>query len=123
MTARSHICPDSFIHRQYTRASLPPVSNNKLDIFDQGYTARIWLYIFCGLLDAMWQATVYWLMGAMSNDPAKLAYLTGFCAYYIINFFIYLQQLDKHFLTFFIDKSIQSAGAAGTWGADADKIP
>jgi hypothetical protein len=67
------------MHRQYTRASLPPDSDKKLDIFDHGYTPRIWLYIFCGLLDAMWQTTAYWLMGAMSNDPAKLAYLTGFC--------------------------------------------
>jgi len=47
----------------------------------------------------MWQTTAYWLIGAMSNDPAKLAYLTGFY------------------------KSIQSAGGAGAWGADADKTP
>ena len=39
----------------------------------------MWLYIFCGLLDSMWQTTAYWLMGAMSNDPAKLAHFTGFC--------------------------------------------
>ena len=39
----------------------------------------MWLYIFCGLLDAMWQTTAYWFMGAMSNDPAKLAHFTGFC--------------------------------------------
>jgi hypothetical protein len=38
------------------------------------------LYIFFGLLDAMWQTSVYWMMGAMSNDPNKLAYFTGFCA-------------------------------------------
>jgi len=88
-----------FYQKQYTRESLPPDSYNKLDIFDSGYTVRIWLYIFCGLLDAMWQTTAYWLMGAMSNDPAKLAYLTGFY------------------------KSIQSAGGAGAWGADADKTP
>ena len=44
------------IHGQYTRASLPPDSDNKLDIFDPGYTARIWPYIFCGLLDAIWQS-------------------------------------------------------------------
>jgi hypothetical protein len=50
-----------------------------MDIFDSGYAGRIMLYIFCGLLDAMWQTAVYWLMGAMSNDPAKLAYFTGFC--------------------------------------------
>ena len=52
-----------------------------MDIYDHGYAGRIWLYIFCGLLDAMWQTTAYWMMGAMSNDPAKLAYFTGFCAY------------------------------------------
>lgn len=37
------------------------------------------MYIFCGLLDAMWQTTAYWVMGAMSNNPAKLAHFTGFC--------------------------------------------
>jgi len=47
----------------------------------------------------MWQTTAYWLMGAMSNDPAKLAHFTGFY------------------------KSIQSAGGAGAWRADARKTP
>ena len=42
----------------------------------------------------MWQTTVYWMMGAMSNDPAKLAYFTGFY------------------------KAIQSAGGAGSWRLD-----
>ncbi|PPQ89938.1 hypothetical protein CVT25_009993 [Psilocybe cyanescens] len=88
-----------FYQRQYTRESLPPDSNNKMDIFDHGYVGRIWLYIFCGLLDAMWQTTAYWIMGAMSNDPAKLAYFAGFY------------------------KSIQSAGGAGSWRADAVKTP
>ncbi|KAF9447178.1 hypothetical protein P691DRAFT_707190 [Macrolepiota fuliginosa MF-IS2] len=87
-----------FYQKQYTRESLPPDAN-KMDIFDDGYAGRIMLYIFCGLLDAMWQTAVYWLMGAMSNDPAKLAHFIGFY------------------------KSIQSAGAAGTWRADAIKIP
>lgn len=50
-----------------------------MDIFDHGYAPRIWLFIFCGLLDAMWQTTAYWIMGAMSNDPAKLAHFAGFC--------------------------------------------
>lgn len=52
-----------------------------MDLRDRGYAAHIWLYIFCGLLDAMWQTTAYWIMGAMSNDPLKLAYFTGFCNY------------------------------------------
>ncbi len=27
----------------------------------------------------MWQITAYCIMGAVSNDPAKLAYFTGLC--------------------------------------------
>ncbi|TFK33093.1 major facilitator superfamily domain-containing protein [Crucibulum laeve] len=84
--------------RDYTRASVPPESD-KMDIFDHGYVPRIWLYVFCGILDAMWQTTAYWIMGAMSNDPGKLAHFAG------------------------LYKSIQSAGAAGVWRADAVKLP
>ncbi|KAI0027264.1 MFS general substrate transporter [Vararia minispora EC-137] len=87
-----------FYQRHYTRESIPPDAQ-KLDIYDYGYIPRVWLYILCGILDSMWQTTAYWMMGAMSNDPAKLAYFTGFY------------------------KSIQSAGAAGVWRADAVKIP
>ncbi|KAI0307393.1 MFS general substrate transporter [Multifurca ochricompacta] len=87
-----------FYQRTYTRQSMPPDAS-KMDINDKGYIGRLFLYIFCGLLDSMWQTTAYWMMGAMSNDPAKLAYFAGFY------------------------KSIQSAGAAGVWRADAMKVP
>ena len=50
-----------------------------MDITDKPYPAHIILYIFMGMLDAMWQTAAYWMMGAMSNDLAKLAFLTGFC--------------------------------------------
>ncbi len=65
--------------RGYTRESIPPESQ-KMDIFDAPFVGRIFLYAFCGILDATWQITSYWIMGAMSNDPAKLAYFTGLCA-------------------------------------------
>jgi hypothetical protein len=52
-----------------------------MDIFDHGYVGRIFAYVFMGLLDAMWQTSVYWIMGAMSNDPAKLAHFAGFCTF------------------------------------------
>lgn len=71
----------------------------RIDIYDKEYVGKVWFYIFCGLLDAMWQTASYWLMGAMSNDPSKLAFFAGFY------------------------KSIQSAGAAGMWRADAVKTP
>ncbi|KAF5313027.1 hypothetical protein D9619_003575 [Psilocybe cf. subviscida] len=88
-----------FYQKQYTRESLPPNSSDKVDIFDHGYAGRILAYMFMGLLDAMWQTTAYWIMGAMSNDPAKLAHFAGFY------------------------KSIQSAGGAGSWRADGVKTP
>lgn len=65
--------------RNYTRESIPEDSQ-KIDIYDAAYVGRIFLYMFFGMLDAMWQTTAYWMMGAMSNDPAKLAYFAGFCA-------------------------------------------
>ncbi|KAG6826222.1 hypothetical protein H0H92_000662 [Tricholoma furcatifolium] len=83
-----------FYQKTYTRGHVP-----KIDIYDEGYAAKVILYIFCGFLDAMWQTTAYWLMGAMSNDPTKLAHFAGFY------------------------KSIQSAGAAGMWRADAIGTP
>jgi len=87
-----------FYQKKYTRESAP-IEAERMDIFDSGYAGKIFLYIFCGVLDAMWQTAAYWIMGAMSNDPAKLAYFAGFY------------------------KSIQSAGAAGIWRADGVKVP
>lgn len=51
----------------------------KISIHTPGYTAKIILYFFFGMVDAIWQITAYWLMGAMSNDPAKLAHMSGIC--------------------------------------------
>ena len=75
------------------------IPSPKQDIFDPGYTANLFLYIFYGLLDSAWQTYAYWLMGTLSNDPRKLAYFAGFY------------------------KSIQSAGAAVIWRVDALKAP
>ncbi|CAL1696862.1 unnamed protein product [Somion occarium] len=84
-----------FYQKHYTRETVEA----RIDIFDHAYLGRVLFYICCGLLDSMWQTCAYWLMGAMSNDPAKLAHFTGFY------------------------KSIQSAGAAGVWRADAIGVP
>ncbi|KAG8908079.1 hypothetical protein FRB99_000523 [Tulasnella sp. 403] len=83
----------------YTRQSVASPDFHKIDFNDKGYAAYIWLYIFFAFLDSMWQTAAYWMMGAMSNDPAKLAIFTGFY------------------------KSIQSAGGAGAWRADAVGLP
>jgi len=87
-----------FYQRTYTRTSIP-IDGKKMDFTDTSYPAHVWLYIFCSLLDAMWQTTAYWVIGAMSNDPAKLAHFIGFY------------------------KSLQSAGGAIIWRVDALKAP
>ncbi|KAG1762774.1 MFS general substrate transporter [Suillus occidentalis] len=83
-----------FYQKTYTRAEEAAPGAYKIDILDKNYAAHVWLMIFYGFLDSMWQTYAYWLMGAMSNDPAKLAVFTGFY------------------------KSLQSAGAACVWAAD-----
>lgn len=87
-----------FYQRTYTRASVP-LDSQKMDIYNAEYPAHVWLMIFYGLLDAMWQTTSFWLIGAMSNDTNKLAIYSGFY------------------------HSIQSAGAAGVWRMDAIGLP
>ncbi|KAF3765610.1 MFS general substrate transporter [Cryphonectria parasitica EP155] len=59
------------------------------------YIAPMFLYIFYGFFDACWQTTIYWTMGALSNNSRKAANLAGFY------------------------KGIQSAGAAIFWRVDA----
>ncbi|KAK0449418.1 MFS general substrate transporter [Armillaria borealis] len=83
-----------FHQKQHTRESVAP-ETEKIDIYDHGYARRAWFYIFCGILDAIWQTAAYWLMGAMPNDPSKLAFFVG------------------------LYKPIQLAGAAGIWCANA----
>ncbi|KAG1751367.1 MFS general substrate transporter [Suillus paluster] len=84
-----------FYQKTYIRAETGAKDAYKIDIMDENYVPHVWLMIFHGFLDSMWQTYAYWLMGAMSNDPAKLAVFTGFY------------------------KSLQSAGAAGIYRADA----
>jgi hypothetical protein len=54
----------------------------------------IFLYTLYGILDAMLQTSIYWLMGALSNDATTLA---RYAAFY---------------------KAVQSAGSAVSWSVD-----
>ncbi|KAI7870775.1 major facilitator superfamily domain-containing protein [Spinellus fusiger] len=57
------------------------------------------LFIMYGLSDSLYQSYLYWLMGAMTNDPNLLARYAGFY------------------------KAVQSAGAAISFGIDAINTP
>jgi hypothetical protein len=59
--------------RTYTCAEETAKDAYEIDIVDKIYPAHVWLMIFYGFLDWMWQTYAYWLIGAVSNNPAKLA--------------------------------------------------
>jgi hypothetical protein len=48
--------------RGYNRAETESTDFVRIDFENSSYPAHIWLYIFCGLLDSMWQTAVYWMM-------------------------------------------------------------
>ncbi|KPM42910.1 UNC93-like protein [Neonectria ditissima] len=85
--------------KTYTRESVAIDSGFKpTDWADSGYVGPMFLYIFYGFFDAAWQASVYWIMGALSNSGRRSANYVGFY------------------------KGIQSAGAAVVNNLDARKL-
>src|SRR6266516_358895 len=80
--------------RQYTRAMIPVADQVKTDWDNAGFAGPSILYVLYGFYDAAWQTTVYWLMGAMTNNGRKTAFYAGFY------------------------KGLQSAGAAIAWRLD-----
>ncbi|KDP46013.1 hypothetical protein JCGZ_14920 [Jatropha curcas] len=83
--------------RGYSLNNLPP----KLDFKDSGsdFAGPFVLYFSYGLLDAMFQSTVYWIIGALADDSEILSRYVGFY------------------------KGVQSAGAAVAWQVDTNKVP
>lgn len=63
--------------RTYTRASVASGETPLIDWTDSAFPAPFVLYWFYGFFDAVWQAYVYWLMGALSNSSSRLAYFAG----------------------------------------------
>ncbi|KZV77526.1 MFS general substrate transporter [Peniophora sp. CONT] len=80
---------------KFTRAS----DITKISYHDAGYAPKGTLFFFFYFGDAAYQALAYWIMGAITNDPFKLARYAGFY------------------------KAIQSAGGAGSYGMDAVSTP
>jgi len=86
--------------KRYTRADVDTTLNPSFQAWDwttPGFVGPMFLYMFYGFYDATWQCTVYWFMGALSNNGRKSANLVGFY------------------------KGIQSAGAAVMWSMDSTK--
>ncbi|QPG74648.1 hypothetical protein FOA43_001980 [Brettanomyces nanus] len=83
--------------RNHTRAD---VITSPIDFSDGSrYVGPMFLYMFYGFFDAVWQCYAYWIMGAITNSARKAAIYAG---YY---------------------KGLQSAGAAIAWSLDNDLKP
>ncbi|XP_065861467.1 UNC93-like protein 1 [Euphorbia lathyris] len=80
----------------YSRNNLP----TKLDFKESGsdFAGPFILYFSYGLLDAMFQSMVYWIIGALADDSEILSRYVGFY------------------------KGVQSAGAAIAWQIDTHKV-
>ncbi|EOD47484.1 putative duf895 domain membrane protein [Neofusicoccum parvum] len=85
--------------KTYTRADTTAADFHVQDWTESSYIGHMFLYMFYGFYDSVWQTSVYWLMGAMTNNGRKLANFAGFY------------------------KGIQSAGAAIIWALDLKKLP
>lgn len=82
---------------KFTRESALEMTT--IDFTDREYIGPMFLYMFYGMFDAMWQTYLYYVMGALSNSARKLVVYSGFY------------------------KGIQSAGAAVIWRIDALELP
>lgn len=79
-----------------TRATAAAMTEAELIDFKEGrYIGPMFLYIFYGIYDAMYQSFILWTMGALSNNPRKTSLYAGFY------------------------KGIQSAASAISWRLDA----
>ncbi|CDK25101.1 unnamed protein product [Kuraishia capsulata CBS 1993] len=70
-----------------------------VDMRDRIYIGPMFLYIFYGMYDALWQGFCYWMIGANSNNPAVNAIMVG--AY----------------------KTSQSCGGAMAWRLSSTHVP
>ncbi|CDK25878.1 unnamed protein product [Kuraishia capsulata CBS 1993] len=83
--------------RTYTRTSV--LDMTPIDFKDGAYIGPMFLYMFYGFYDAVWQTFSYWTMGALTNSSRKAAVYAGFY------------------------KGMQSAGAAIAWRLDSLNKP
>lgn len=85
----------------FTREDVDPDHGTlkPLDYKDGVYIGPMFLYIFYGIFDSMFQTYIFWILGSMSNNPKTTALYAGFY------------------------KGLQSAGAAIAWSLDARPVP
>ncbi|KAI9262020.1 major facilitator superfamily domain-containing protein [Sporodiniella umbellata] len=67
-----------FVQNKFTFESVKAADFVKVDIYSENYGGYIVLYAVFGLVDAIYQGFIYWLLGTMTNDTERSARYGGF---------------------------------------------
>ncbi|KAI8090915.1 major facilitator superfamily domain-containing protein [Gilbertella persicaria] len=66
------------IQKRFTRSSVHAADFVPIDVFDKEYPGLVIEYALFGVMDAIYQGFIYWLMGTMTNDTERAARYGGF---------------------------------------------
>ncbi|KAG2203074.1 hypothetical protein INT46_010379 [Mucor plumbeus] len=67
------------IQTRFTRESIKDTTTwVQIDVYDKEYPGLVIEYALFGLIDAVYQGFIYWLMGTMTNDTERAARYGGF---------------------------------------------
>ncbi|OAP59872.1 hypothetical protein AYL99_04874 [Fonsecaea erecta] len=100
--------------KRYNRTETSADDYHKLDFTDPGYVGPMFLYMFYGAYDSVWQTTSYWLMGALTNNGRKLANFTGFYKGIQSAGSAISPQLDANYVSFMTEFAVNWGMLAGS---------
>ncbi|KAL7327353.1 hypothetical protein PS15p_205797 [Mucor circinelloides] len=66
------------IQTRFTRESIKLDTWVQIDVYDKEYPGLVIEYALFGLIDAVYQGFIYWLLGTMTNDTERAARYGGF---------------------------------------------
>ncbi|CAO0800123.1 unnamed protein product [Mucor circinelloides] len=67
-----------FVQQKFTFESVKELGFVQVDVYSPGFAGYIILYAVFGLIDAIYQGFIYWLLGTMTNDNERAARYGGF---------------------------------------------
>jgi hypothetical protein len=66
------------IQQRFTRESVKVPGYVRIDVYDKEYAGLVIEYALFGVIDAVYQGYIYWLLGTMTNDTERAARYGGF---------------------------------------------
>ncbi|KAI8975218.1 major facilitator superfamily domain-containing protein [Mycotypha africana] len=67
-----------FVQKKFSFESVKLPNHKQIDVSDPEYAGYIILYAVFGIIDAIYQGFIYWLLGTMTNDTERAARYGGF---------------------------------------------